>query len=56
MNKHLIRVGPFFLSALRSRMNHGCPYSLALVGEYQALHKQVPQINLGGSCIYLPFS
>lgn len=52
-NKHLIRAKPFILSALRSWMNHS---SLALVGEYRVLHKQVPQVNLGGSCIYLPFS
>lgn len=52
MSKHSVKVQPFFLSALRCWINHGCPYSLASVGEYQVLHK----INLRGSCIYLPLS
>lgn len=53
INKHLIRVQPF--SALRSWMNHGYIYFLAVVGEYQMLLQQIPQINLRGSSVpYFP--
>lgn len=54
-SKHLIRVQTFFLSVLRSWMNHRSFYPLTLLGEYQVLYKQVPQMNLREDCLSVLF-